>query len=72
MLKDNAGVDDVTKLPARQIGQAVGVYVITGKMHKEAAAELQERLNSGMTLAQEIVAAEEIEEEYQVAIDIEY
>ena len=72
MLKESAGADEVTRLPVRQIGAARGVYVITGKLHQEAADELVRRLGNGIPLAQEIVAANEIEEEYQVAIDIEY
>ena len=72
MIKEQAGADEVTRLPERQIGQARGVYVITGKRHKEAAEEFQRRLDAGMTLPEEVLATIEIEEEYEVAIDIDY
>ena len=71
-IREQAGADEVTRLPKRKIGAAYGVYVITGKQHREAAMELSERLAAGMTLAEEIIAANEIDEKYQVAIDIEY
>ena len=72
MIKEQAGKDEVTRLPERQIGQARGVYVITGKKHREAAEEFQRRFDAGMTLPEEIGAAIEIEDEYEVSIDIDY
>ena len=72
MIKDQAGADEVTRLPKRKIGQAYGVYVITGKQHKEAAEELQARLEAGITLAEEIVFTNRLEEELEVAIEIDY
>lgn len=68
----NAGADEVTRLPKRKIGAGEGVYVITGKMHKEAAEYMQEQLDSGLSLAKEICLANEVEEEYEVAVTIDY
>lgn len=71
-LKADAGADEVTRLPKRKIGAAVGVYVITGKLHKEAAEYMQEQLDLGVSLAEEITLSMRVEEEFQVAVDIEY
>lgn len=71
-IKEAAGADEVTRLPKRKIGAAVGVYVITGSQHKAAAEYMQEQLEGGISLAEEISLTMRIEEEFQVAIDIEY
>ena len=71
-LKAEAGADEVTRLPMRKIGAAMGTYVITGKHHREAAAYMQEQLDKGISLAEEIVLASTIEEEFQVAVETEY
>lgn len=72
MLKAQAGPEEVTRLPKRKIGQAYGVYVITGKAHKEAAEYMQAALEECAGLADEIRLHNRVEDEFEVAISIDY
>lgn len=71
-IKETAGADEVTRLPKCKIGAAEGVYVIYGHNHKDAAEYFLQQLKESSSLANQIVLADSIEEEFEVAIDIDY
>lgn len=71
-IKEHSAPDEVTRLPKRKIGQGYGAYVFTGKRHKEAAEDMLQTLESGITLAEEIKLLTDIERKYHVAVEIDY
>ena len=72
MIKEQAGADQVTRLPRRRIGAAYGAYVITGPAHREAAEYMLSALDDCVGLADEICLKQAVEDEFEVAVEIDY
>lgn len=71
-LRAAAAPDEVTRLPKMRIGAAMGVYVITGQQHAEAAEYMLGCLAEGLSLVQMITLAQLVEDEFQVDVSIDY